>query len=347
MFLNFRKITSNSIVYDVGGLYMEKEQGPKSVVQFDPSHMVVANSSFTSNIAQVTGGALFTSTPDAIDVCGMPYVEDRLKHNPEVRAGVYRLPRLQNSSLAHVDRACLKTWTGNKAANGEGGDILASFATSVAVSTDELTCHIVEGCLISIMNHTSGGDLAPISVKLIDAFGKLALGHPHIQVHISEPPNAILSNHLFACKRAEAPMTGIRLLAKVNNTYDLTLSFEPQILGSVKLQVQVRECLPGETHDDLNEKCNSCGQDSYSFDPSKNCQRCPLFAKCSPSTIIPERYFWHSTSKSDHLQRCITQEACSFEGREHILWEQAWNAHSSNEYLDYRNNSRYHQCKKV
>lgn len=326
---------------------MQMEQGGEDLVQLEPSHMVITNTSFTSNTAQLTGGALFTSKPDAIDVCGMPKVSEVLEFHSQFRAGVTELPRLTNASLSHNHMACLNTWTGNLAANHQGGDIVASDATSVEISTDQLTCWIEEGCSISIVNHTSGGDLAPINVKLTDAFGQLALVQPDMQVHIIPPPEVILSSRLFAIQRAEANVTRVRLWAKVNTTYYLLLSFEPQILGNTTLEVQVRECLPGETRDELNLDCQSCGQDQYSFDPSGDCKSCPLFAKCSPSTITPERYFWHSSSKSDCIQRCISQEACSFEGREDILQRQAWNAHSTSEYLDYHNNSMYQQCKEV
>ena len=334
-------------MYCVGGLYTQIERGAESVVRIEPSYMVVTNTSFTHNIAQETGGALFTSKPDAIDVCGMPYVLEILIYNPILRAGVIQLPRLQNASLAHNYRPCLETWTGNKAADVQGGDIVASVATSVVVSTDHLTCYIEEDCSISITNHTSGDDLARIYVELFDAFGQLALGQPQTQVHIIAPSDVILSNHLFMFKRAKAELTGIRLLTMVNSTHDLTLTFKPRVLDNIRLQVQVRECLPGETQDNRNEKCQSCGQNSYSFDPSGSCRACPLFAVCTPSTITPESYFWHSASQSAYIQRCIYQEACNFEGRDHLLWEQAWNAHKAGYYLDYHNNTRYQQCKKV
>eukprot|EP00803_Ostreobium_quekettii_P007731 evm.model.scf_266.1 EVM.evm.TU.scf_266.1 scf_266:7280-8165(-) len=53
-----------------GGIYLKMRDRVESGV-FEPhnKHMVVMNSIFTRNAASVEGGALYTDTPSALDVC--------------------------------------------------------------------------------------------------------------------------------------------------------------------------------------------------------------------------------------------------------------------------------------
>ena len=75
-------------MYYAGGLYLQIEQGTESVVRIESSYMVLANTSFTNNIAHETGGALFTSKPDAIDVCGMPNVTEAIEVHSPLKSGL-------------------------------------------------------------------------------------------------------------------------------------------------------------------------------------------------------------------------------------------------------------------
>lgn len=343
--LTFDKQSCIIYTHYAGGLYVSTERDGKKSSRWETPYMVIVNSSFTDNTAWATGGAIFTYEADAVDVCGIPQVHEVTERIYDLRSEVKGVPRLENASLADANTSCLQTWIGNKAVDEHGGNVTAGIATYVRACNDSTSCSNDNSIVIS--NHTSGTELSPFSIELFDAFGYIAFGQPKMEIQIEDFSDAILPNQVIPRIEAMTNITGIRLMGKVGKEYNLTLSFRPQILDDLNLLVRVRECLPGEVPDDKQEQCLSCAKEFYSFNPKEKCAECPPHAKCSPSTITPEPNYWHFKSDSINIQRCASQRACSYEGREHILEQQAWSMHHVNMTLDYTDNSSYRQCRKV
>lgn len=132
----------------------------------------------------------------------------------------------------------------------------------------------------------------------------------------------------------------------MNSQHNITLSFDPSILDDMHIQVQIRDCLPGEVKGDGGKSCILCGPDLFTFLSNETCRQCPENAKCSPSIITPYAGFWHSASKSTQMHECIVKDACFFEGRVAILEEAAKEAHKNLSILMH-NDARYKQCAEV
>ena len=142
------------------------------------------------------------------------------------------------------------------------------------------------------------------------------------------------------------PLTAVRVQGPVSSRHNLTVSFDPNVLSSINVEVEIRGCMAGEIEDRDHRGCTPCGRDLYSFHPNQNCTPCPESAECSPSTITPKLGFWYSTSKSAQVHECIVEDACSGINRAHDMEEAAMEAHRKELVLFY-NNTSYKQCADV
>eukprot|EP00803_Ostreobium_quekettii_P008782 evm.model.scf_90.3 EVM.evm.TU.scf_90.3 scf_90:126096-131812(+) len=331
-----------------GGLYFFIDIDLEGEGQTEDNFMVIASSNFTDNKANDTGGALFTNAPDSLDVlCNSDFVTEISEGNPDrgLRPTVVRANRQPSRSVNNRTSLCKETWLGNEAARADGRDLVATAAIFV-----EACREASESCPsgdegLHIANHTSGLELEPITVELIEASGSPAFGQPPMLLRISsDGGDAVLRGNTLRDVEPTMNITNIRLQARVNKTHRLTLSFEPGLLPNVSVSVDVRRCLAGEIPIDGGERCGECPDGQYSFDPSEDCMLCPDRAVCSPSTITPEESYWHSTSKSTQVHPCIVQKACRDEKRQSVLQERAREVHSNGALLDYEDNGLYPLC---
>lgn len=335
----------------VGALYLFKEREPPTTRELDAQIMVLPTDQFSDNVARITGGAVFSNDPTALQRCCRCSLKREVAYEPmnEYRLAVQRFNNL--SLLVAIGDStvqCNETWFGNVALKEGGGGNAATAATLIRVcKTSSRDC--VNGNIpLELTNHTSGDALEEFTVEFLDAFNSPAFGHPSTQVRVTaEAQNVALSGQLIADINANTTLSEVRLLGRVNMTHNLTLAFTPDISRNASVEVHIRNCLPGEVLDDGGEICIQCGENLYSFDPFQACAACPPNTKCKLSTVIPEDSFWHSTSKSVQVHRCIIGESCEYEGREIDLETQAREAHAESRILEYLNNTSYQQCRQV
>jgi hypothetical protein len=72
------------------------------------------------------------------------------------------------------------------------------------------------------------------------------------------------------------------------------------------MSVQVCGCVAAEVSP-IPDTCEPCLPNSYSLDPSRTmCQPCPEGASCpGGAVILPLPGWWHSTSTSAQMHRCV------------------------------------------
>lgn len=337
-----------------GGAYVER--GVESAAENFRPYMVVVNCNVTNNNASITGGALFTNEADLMAVCcnctfEVKETARRFSSDPLTRfiarpLGVTHVTRPGHSITANPN-SCRDVWVGNRAMSTRGGNIFGTTAIDVTLCTSKNNC--VNGSkTLKISKHTSGEDLEHINMTLVDAFGQIALGQPEMSVKVS-------ANLRIASLRGEssfkvetmATLKGINLQGKIGTTLRLTLSFDPGTLPDLSIEVDLRDCLPGEEVRSDMEICSICKDGFYSFDPNQKCNTCPFNATCKQSTITPDPGFWHYTSQSAQIQECMVRDACDFYGRSGNLTDQARVSHLQNTTLFYDDNDKYKQCSEV
>lgn len=290
--------------------------------------MVLENCHFVNNIADVTGGALHSSTPDVVNV------DCRYAQNGNGRFDV------------SLDNSCPLEWIGNKAKTSGGGNVWSTTPVFIEVCNATGTC-IGEGEELHVTDHNSGHFLEPITVRMLDAFKRLVILETGIVVRVTTNDNNVSLTGERIAEGANVNLRDIRLQANVNKTYNLTLKYSPPYFARNTIAVQVRACKVGEVQDLVGQHCNRCGEGQFSLNTSQECSYCPAHADCGNSTITLELGFWHSTSKSLQIHVCVVNESCSFRNRSASLAENASIAHGHGSALDYQDIINYRQCSQV
>lgn len=223
-----------------------------------------------------------------------------------------------------------------------GSDVLGTFIDSVWAAFEE-----------DIIVHASGRELPPLNVTLLDKLNK------------TTPIEAKLIMKAFnkSVDLSGPPITGINIVGTVSisnlkltavpGRYKLGIEIttEEGILESISknITVDVRKCLIGEISIANNTLCRECPVNYYSFDTSNpSCYACPKNkAECDGKTVVPLDGYWHSSSQSDLLIRCLNSKACKYSNktsnRMHALREAAY----SNLGIAITWNSNYPLCRKV
>lgn len=334
------------IVCFTGGMYFFIKNKLADANDIESHFLGLSRSQFINNIANRTGGGVFTSSMNGLGVCfncstlreeSTPSKKNPLKRVTNIRKEITK------GTLAIVD-ACDQCWDGNRAEEQGGGENIATTATAVILcAVDSDRC--VDGDeLLTLPNHTSGEVLQGISITLLDVFHEPALGQPKMRVEIkANMTDVSLSGQLSTDFDQATSLRDIRVNGPINTRFNLTLSFFPDVLNSIDIQVEIRDCMAGEVLIGDHTSCASCPSGSYSFHPSHHCRPCPENAKCVASTLTPEAGFWHSTSKSTQIHKCIVKDACNWMRRTYELEEAAMEVHKNESVLFY-NNTTYKQC---
>lgn len=327
------------------------ERRNDEITPVDSRFMAITQSTVNDNVAKLTGGAIFVSNLDSLIICcncSLGIKEVLGKRFVDRRPEVVSVKKNNLSSQINDAHPCKESWLNNSARKGDAGDVVGTMAVKANAFVGGLESSTKKNASLRLRNHTSGRDLEPIFIRLVDAFDSPAYGQPKMLAQITaDSPNVTLSGQLIVNAEVVTTLTSIRLQAKVNNSYNLTLSFNPSILSNISIQVDVRDCIPGETLELGDELCIPCGEDLYSFNVHHSCKGCPINAECKYSTITPQKAYWHSTSKSIQIHKCLTRGACDYKDREKGLERQARNAHIHGLVLGYENNTAYKQCSEV
>lgn len=98
-----------------------------------------------------------------------------------------------------------------------------------------------------------------------------------------------------------------------------------------ELDLVLRDCVPGEVKQISHLfGCIQCTSGLYSFNPENTtCDPCPERANCSAAIsengvmlrhpLVPKDGYWHSTPFSTQIQKCLSEDACTYLGRTSTL----------------------------
>ena len=320
------------------------ERALENAADENSSYIAVINSTLTRNSANISGGAIFTNDADLLAVCCKCKFE--VEEANLVAFGVTNVER-PGQNITERPNSCEDHWVGNRALMEEGHDLFATTVTTACL------CYSVENCencteSYLIPDYRGGDELAPIRIKLMDAFHQVAFGDEEISVDLDpDLKTVIMSDEVTFKLAAETNITGIRLKGKIGTTRKLMLKFRPDFIPSLEVSVQLRDCIAGEELGQDKDTCNFCVNGSYSFSNSSNCRNCPADATCRGSTVTPDDNFWHYSSQSIRIRECLVKEACANETRSETLRRQAEHAHALNNILHYSDNDKYNQCAPV
>eukprot|EP00210_Caulerpa_lentillifera_P003657 g3491.t1 len=139
--------------------------------------------------------------------------------------------------------------------------------------------------------------------------------------------------------------TGARLSGEENALVTILVRFvhrgqELRMNHSYLIEVKIRPCRIGEvTNKDDNGviECKKCGTGQFSWNSSIECKSCEGIegVECHGSTAVPKDHYWHSSSFSRNMSKCILPRACKYEGRNSTINETESQAHSNNTQVFY------------
>lgn len=313
---------------------------------------IVRSSTFTKNTAKVAGGAIFTNRPKALYVsCGNGTKRNEIVSGAFVSSHLSMLGDTGEDSQAEnvVFSSCANTWHGNYVRNKDGVNVVATAADFLKVCIMSAVQCGGPDSPPEIWNHTSGKDLETIFLNWDEAFNYLSFDKENTLVKVtSKSENVVVRDEVIVQLNQNTSLSGIRLQAAVDQVHVLKLAFDPHIMADIFINVQIRGCLPGEIMESSGELCVLCKEGTYSFGPYQNCTVCPsLHAICRESIISPEDHYWHSSTKSTQMHKCIVEEGCQYINRQQVIGEQARLAHSDGRFLEYDDNQVYTQCSEV
>ena len=252
--------------------------------------------------------------------------------------------------LTSLDDIC-SPWTGNKA-NRYGPDV-ATYATEVKgnVNRGEKTDAVsVEGHHFTVQNHTSGTPLPTISLTAVDLLGQgpaVGKGNKDIVATMSSPDAFFAGSTSMLLNADDVNVSATGFVSP--GTYKVVVVFGDEDLENLEIEVEVKKCSVGEVPSGNGTFCEACSASTFSFRPEDDlhCHPCPDNANCESRTIQPHKGYWHRTPCSEHIQRCLTSEACDFKHRDRDLNEATVDVETCDFDEDYIRDYTDAQCREV
>eukprot|EP00210_Caulerpa_lentillifera_P003658 g3492.t1 len=212
-----------------------------------------------------------------------------------------------------------------------------------------------------IFNNFSSGEFLNFWITFKDSFEVNVLymkdftAELHVPEEELEHQNVTLYGHTKEVmkKSGYVHFTGARLSGQENASVNILVRFfhrgqELQMTRSYFIKVKIRPCRIGEfTKEDDNGfiDCIKCGSGEFSRHPSIECESCKGTegAECSGNTAVPKDHYWHSSSFSKTMHKCIHLNACKYKGRVSKIYQTESQAHANNSQLFYWGEDRV-QC---
>ncbi|GMH45554.1 hypothetical protein BSKO_13511 [Bryopsis sp. KO-2023] len=271
--------------------------------------LLLKSTVISNNEAKDTGGGIFTANPSLVCAC----CESKCSTSCAL---------IDLTSDDKLERVCAESWVGN--AHGTGyGPMLASFEDRVEVI--KLDGRLLEENEVLDDSHSSGKPLVSLKALMKDYFDQVVtLQRPNVFAQVKESEstgNQILFDEVASQVKEGVADFNATVLSAPPGDYQLKMSFPGLKVGDIRFSVRVRECVRGENpvEGDIAFSCRQCESDNFSFRPGQNCTGCPPSTTCGTGTLTPVDGFWHSSSWSEAIHKCLVDVACSYTNRSIIL----------------------------
>eukprot|EP00210_Caulerpa_lentillifera_P000358 g351.t1 len=274
-------------------------------------HVVLLHTRFVDNTASFSGAAILTSDPEGVlFTC----------NNTDTQTEFIDRQDFNSLDLVHPKRLC-KSWRRNHVTNNAHGGVIGNYGRHLSFSTASNGEVQIVGDVDSgfvFLNALSGRQLPTVNITVVDSYGNGPVPTiPNtLKATISSPENFFQGSIPIDITYGSGQFFDIAGFKKAGN-YTITVLPNAMSVNEVNITVIVRSCLIGEepTSDDV--LCQSCDAASYNFDPTEahGCSPCPIEATCEERFIVPKDGYWHKTPCQINVEKCLTEEACSYSHR--------------------------------
>ena len=212
----------------------------------------------------------------------------------------------------------------NNSADRYGTDI-ASCATDVRkkiTSEQSATVVSVKQDSCEMRNHKSGAPLPLLSLTAVDDLGQrpaVGLNNKEIAATVFSP-DGLFDGRMSTLLKSDLANFTVTPFA-LPGEYTILIEFEGGDFETFEITVYVRGCAMGEVLSANGAFCEPCSAATFSFLPEEDleCRPCPDNGNCESKAILPKQGYWHQIPCSEHIQRCLTPEACDSGDREQKL----------------------------
>ena len=270
--------------------------------------MVLADTEFSDNEAEVAGGGVFAAYSEAIrfrcsdlssDEGSMFYTETQWK---------------ALSLLKSADDIC-PSWKHNRG-KIYGPDV-GTYAAAARMTVEDSDRSVYEsGEEWVVEGYRIGEDLPAMRVELIDSLrqGPAKYYRP-VEANMSSPSTPFLVRPVvMSIDLGNCTFQSISGFVPPGE-YKLKIDFGEKAIEGIGITVKVPNCSVGESVSS-GGLCADCSSTTYNFQLSANyCQPCPENGNCTSRVITPKDGYWQQMPCSVHLHRCLPTSACEFEGR--------------------------------
>ncbi|GMH45564.1 hypothetical protein BSKO_13521 [Bryopsis sp. KO-2023] len=297
---------------------------------------VILNSTLISNNkANRAGGGIFTGDPTLLCACCGSKCTSSCQS-------------LGVESELELEGACAKSWVGNSHGSGGYGPIMASFASSGEIIKSD--GHPLQDNEVLDEAHSSGEPMASLTVRMKDYFDQVVtVTRPNVFARVTSESSGgqILSGQVDTLVVRGVADFNATIVSAFPAEYQMRMSFPGIEVEDIPFRVTVRECVRGENPVEglfsTSFSCRQCEANSFSFRPSQSCTSCPTFTTCDTRTLTPIDGYWHSSSWSQSIHKCLVDIACSYGSRFDKLKNQSED--SGAEPLHFGNNTAYKLCR--
>eukprot|EP00210_Caulerpa_lentillifera_P003968 g3787.t1 len=276
-------------------------------------HIILLNTNFKDNYANHTGAAILTSQAGGI-LIDCEYRGRRIESL--LNQSDFRFLESLNPSPL-----CSK-WTGNKLSNDEYEGIVGTFGKEIklSIAPDDEEVKLIGDTKSGYVfeNVTSGRRLPNIIITILDEFGMGPTPtFPNVFEARLSSPNGLFRG-LYPANITDGSGNFSEVVGfAIPGNYTIKINSDNSNIQTLEAMVIVRECQVGEepTNDGLT--CQACDAFSYNFNPLEigGCKECPSAATCKGRFIIPKKGYWHKSPCHNSLQKCLVEEACSYDNR--------------------------------
>ena len=303
--------------------------------------MALTDTNFSSNKAEVAGGAVFTSHLEAVRFnCSSPV--------SDIGLAFYKKKEQKTlKGLESVADIC-PSWKGNRG-NVYGPEV-GTYASNATMTMKNATRSVCSSggkeCVID--GYRTGEDLPQAEVMLLDGLGQgPATNYRKVNAMLSSVDDEfIVGSVVQPMENGSCTFRSIKGSVPPG-TYKLKVEFGEKAIKEIWNAVNVPNCSVGEFAS-AGGFCTNCSSTTYNFNHSaKECQPCPENGNCESRVITPKDGYWHKTPCSDRLYRCLPTSACQFEARAEKLEKLTQDITDCDFSQEWRANYTQDQCAKV
>ncbi|GMH45411.1 hypothetical protein BSKO_13368 [Bryopsis sp. KO-2023] len=275
-------------------------------VQLDETYLM-------GNTGVEAGGGVWLNEPDSLCVC----CEGVCSDNCQDLEGVSQSREFRPLTDVLFEQ-CPPLWSENQVNPDGYGGTIASIAKSARILDGQ------HSTIRSIRDHKSGDALPSILVTIFDAFDQVVTKtESDVFVRATSEEGIVFGQLDKRVEDGHAHFNSTAVAARPGE-YSLVVEL-PLGLPPRSLTVKVRECRRGEAAIQgsvlQDYRCDECRPGFFSFQPENNCTVCPDEAKavCNGNSVVPKDGYWHPTSWSIVVKKCLVEEACTYVDRVETL----------------------------